>query len=79
MDVKVIYFPFLALMIAIAVVNCIGKMVKKKHKFLANFLVMMGFLEHIALISQVALCFAYGIHVAFGIVALSIWLCYFAG
>jgi len=45
-------------MIAIAVVNWIGKKVKRKHIFLANFLVMMGFIEHIALISHVALCFA---------------------
>jgi len=50
-DARIIYFPFIAVMIVITAVNLIAKKVKFRHKFMANFLVMMGFLEHIALIS----------------------------
>ncbi len=73
------YFPFIALMIVIGGVSWTGKMIKPKHKLFANFVVMMGLLEHIALISQVALCFAYGGTIAFALVSILIWLCYFAG
>jgi hypothetical protein len=51
LDIKLVYFPFILLMIVIGGVSWIGRWVKPKHKIFANFVVMMGFLEHISLIT----------------------------
>lgn len=42
-------------------------------------MVMMGILEHIALICQIALCFSYGGEIVFAIISILIWLLYIAG
>ena len=42
-------------------------------------MVMMGILEHIALIVQIALCFSYGGEIVFAIISILIWLFYIAG
>jgi len=81
LDVSVVYFPFLFLFILVGLVNWVGKIVKPSHQILPNFIVMMGILEHIALICQFALCFAYTrfVNFAFGIISVIIWLLYVAG
>lgn len=79
LDIKLVYFPFLLLIICIGFVNWVGNRVKPRHQILPNFMVMMGILEHIALIVQIALCFSYGGHIAFAIVSIVIWLLYVAG
>jgi len=80
LDTKVVYFPFLFLIIVIGLVNWVGRVVKPNHQILPNFIVMMGILEHIALISQVALCFSsFGSSIAFAIISIIIWLLYVTG
>jgi hypothetical protein len=79
LDVKLVYFPFLFLIVCIGFVNWVGNRVKPRHQILPNFIVMMGILEHIALIVQIALCFSYGSSIAFAIISIIIWLLYVAG
>ena len=50
-DARVVYFPFLILILLVGGVNIVGQKVKKKHKVLTNFSIMLGAIEHLALFS----------------------------
>ena len=75
-DVKLVYFPFLMLIILIALVNFISRWIKPKHQIISNFIIMMGVLEHAFLICQVALCFGLQGSLIFGILSIVIWFVY---
>lgn len=76
-DARLVYFPFLVTVLLLAVLSAIGKLVKPKHLFLANFVVMTGFIEHVALFVQVCLTFAFGTYLL-AIFIVLIWLGYIA-
>jgi hypothetical protein len=76
LDIKLVYFPFLQTVVLLFIVNLVGHKVKPKHLVWPNFIVMMGMLEHLALIAQVVLSFSYGGSFEFGIVSIIIYLSY---
>lgn len=60
LDVRLIYFPFLILTVLVAFVSWIGHKIKPTHLVFANIAIMLGAVEHLALIVQVALSFIQG-------------------
>ena len=54
-DAKVIYFPFLIVTLLVFCLSWVGSTQKKKHLLVVNFIIMMGILEHIALLTQILL------------------------
>ena len=77
LDVRIVYFPVLMVIVILAAISWVGKCVKPKHNVLANYVVMMGMLEHLAILAQVALTFAYGTLI-FAFLIILIWLIYLA-
>jgi len=75
LDARLVYFPFLIATVIIAFVSWIGKKIKPNHLVFANFVIMMGLIEHIALIVQIILSFIYGTY-ALAIPIIVIWLNY---
>ena len=71
-DARLVYFPFLVMVAIIAIVSYIGSRAKQNHKGLTNFVVMLGMIEHIALITQVALAFIFSDY-AFSMATLAVW------
>ncbi len=61
--------------LVLLILSWVGKCVKPRHQILSNFLIMMSLLEHLSIIAQVILAFAYG-GAAWGFVALIIWAVY---
>ena len=74
-DVRLVYFPFLIALVLIATLSCVGRIVKPNHLVLTNFVIMLGLLEHLSLLSQVVLTFIFGTY-KLAIVILLIWLGY---
>lgn len=74
-DARKVYYPFLILTILVAAISCIGKIVKPHHLVLSNFVVMMGLIEHIAIITQIALTFIFGTYMM-AIAIVLIWVVY---
>ena len=50
-DLKLVYFPVIIATGLVGLTSWIGRRVKPRHLILSNFIVMMGVVEHIALIS----------------------------
>lgn len=50
LDTRLVYFPFLIVMLLVAFVSWIGNKVKPKHLVLTNFVIMMAAIEHLALL-----------------------------
>jgi len=73
LDLKLVYFPFLVSMAILFVLSVLGARQKKKHKLLTNFVIMMGMLEHIAIISQIIMTFFFGTW-RYAIVIILIWI-----
>lgn len=74
-DAQLVYFPFLIVTVLLAFVSWIGHKVKKAHLVFANFVIMLGFIEHLALLVQVILSFVYGT-ISIAVPALLIWIVY---
>jgi hypothetical protein len=58
-DTQVVYFPFLILTFVTAAISWLGRCVKPSHLVVTNFVIMLGFIEHCALVAQIALTFIY--------------------
>jgi|LauGreDrversion4_2_1035121.scaffolds.fasta_scaffold70809_3 hypothetical protein len=58
MEASLVYFPFLIVITLIAFVSWIGRKIKRAHLAFPNFVIMLGFIEHSALLVQVILSFA---------------------
>jgi hypothetical protein len=76
-DAQLVYFPFLIVTLLVAFVSWIGHKIKRAHLIFANFVIMLGFIEHLAIIVQLILSFIYGTY-AFAIPMILIWLTYIA-
>ena len=59
-DLTLVYFPFLITAFLMFVLSFVGSKQKKKHLLVPNFLVMMGILEHIAIITYAVLTVKWG-------------------
>jgi hypothetical protein len=51
MDARLIYFPFISCMIVSLALNIVGGRIKLKHRKITNFLITLGIIEHVALIT----------------------------
>ena len=51
LDVKLIYFPYLIVMCICFAMSYVGSLQKKKHLLVPNFIVLMGAVEHISLVT----------------------------
>ena len=60
LDAKTLPFPFIIITLLCLALSWVGSKQKKKHLLVVNFIVMMGVVEHIALITQIVLTFAFG-------------------
>lgn len=60
LDVKLVYFPFLIVTVIMFMLSYVGTKQKKKHLLIPNFLIFMGLIEHVGLITQLILTFDYG-------------------
>lgn len=77
MDAKMIYFPFLVIAILLYFVSWIGGQIKAKHLVLTNYVVMMGGLEWLCLVTQIVLSFLIGT-ITLAICSLVVLLTYYA-
>ena len=59
-DVTIIPFPFLIITAICFAMSYVGSKQKKKHLLIPNFIVMMGIVEHVALVTQIILTFKFG-------------------
>ena len=59
-DVKLIYFPFLIVTAVCFGLSYVGTIQKKKHRLVPNFIVLMGIVEHCALVTQFLCTLSYG-------------------
>jgi hypothetical protein len=50
MEASLVYFPFLIVITLIAFVSWIGRKIKRAHLAFPNFVIMLGFIEHSALL-----------------------------
>lgn len=78
LDLKLVYFPFLITTCVLFLLSTIGAKSKKKHRLLTNFIVPMGLLLQIALITQIILTFKFGTW-RYNTVIIIAWLLYVAG
>ena len=60
LDIKLIPFPSLIIAFVFLFLSYVGSKQKKKHLLIPNWLVLMGLLEHGAILSQLILNFKYG-------------------
>ena len=74
-DVRIIYFPFLIIMLLCFALSYVGSKQKKKHELIPNFIVMMGIVEHVALVTQIILTFMWG-NLFYSIFSIIFWACY---
>lgn len=75
LDARLVYFPFLIITVLVAFVSWIGHVIKPHHLVFANFAIMLGAVEHLALLVQVLLSFIYGTY-GLAIPIIFIWLGY---
>lgn len=75
LDASYVYFPITCLTLVLCFLSGVGKYVKDRHLFLANFIVMESLLEHLSIVAQVILGFYYG-GVVLGLLCLIIWVLY---
>jgi hypothetical protein len=75
MDLRTLYFPFLIAAIIALGISGVGIIMKPRHLFVTNFIIMLGLLEHILIFTQVIANFYLGnaIHLALSII---IWVVY---
>ena len=57
LEAKMIYFPFLILTLLCLGLSFVGSRQKRKHLLIPNFIVMMGIIEHVALVTQIILTY----------------------
>jgi len=74
-DARLVYFPFLICLALISLISWVGRLVKPNHLVLTNFLIILGFLEHIALVVQLILTFIFGTYLL-AIAIIIIWIGY---
>jgi hypothetical protein len=74
-DLKVVYFPFLVLTAILASLSWVGGKVKVTHLVIPNFLVMMGFVENLSLLTQITMTFRFGTW-RYGIPIILAWALY---
>ena len=60
LDIDLWPFPCLIVAVLFGLLSMVGGMQKKKHLLVPNWLVLMGFLEHGCILSQIILNFKYG-------------------
>ena len=77
MDVKMMYFPFLIAALIALGISAVGVIMKPRHLFWTNFIVMMGLLEHMLIFAQVVGNFSYGT-INFAIGAIVLWIIFIA-
>ena len=75
LNLTVVYFPFLIITLLCLALSFVGSKQKKKHLLIPNFIVMMGIVEHIALVTQIILTLYFGTWFLM-IPAFLIWLTY---
>ena len=77
LDIDLIPFPCLILAIVFFFLSYVGSKQKRKHLLIPNWLVLMGFLEHGILLSQIILTAQFGTwhYMIFVVIA---WLCFVA-
>lgn len=75
LDTQIVYYPLLILMVLCGIISWVGKITKPSHKFLTNFLIMLGIVEHIAIVVQIALTFIFGSYLM-AILIIAIWVAY---
>jgi len=73
LDARIVYYPFLILTALVAVVSCVGKVVKPHHLILSNFVIMLGVIEHVAIVVQILLTFIFGTYFM-AILIIVVWL-----
>ena len=73
LDTRIVYYPFLILTVLCGIISWIGKLTKPSHKFLTNFLIMLGLVEHIAIVVQIVLTFIFGSYLM-AILIIAIWV-----
>lgn len=76
-DLTLVYFPFLITAFLMFVLSVVGAKQKKKHLLVPNFLVMMGVLEHLAIITFMVLTLKWG-KPAYFVCTLLIWAAFIA-
>ena len=74
-DVTMIPFPFLIITALCFAMSYVGSKQKKKHLLIPNFIVMMGIVEHVALVTQIILTFNFGTW-RYAIFIVIFWLLY---
>ena len=77
MDISLIYFPFLIVMVLLFGLSYVGSRQKKKHLLVPNFIVLMGIVEHVALVTTIVLTFSYATF-RYAASAIFIWMTYVA-
>lgn len=75
LDVRKVYYPFLILTALCAIISWIGKIAKPNHLVLTNFVIMLGLIEHLAILAQIAFTFIFGTYLM-AILIIAIWLGY---
>ena len=76
-DLKVVYFPWLIFTGILYCLSYAGGRVKSKHLVVTNFLLMMGVVENLSLLTQIVMTFRFGTW-RYGIVIILAWLFYIA-
>ena len=74
-DAQLVYFPFLIVTLLVAFVSWIGHKIKRAQLVFANFAIMLGFIEHLAILVQIVLSFVYGT-IGMVIPIILIWVMY---
>ena len=76
-DLKLMYFPFLIMALILFCFSLIAYKIKSRHRYLTNFLLMMGALEFFCTITQIFLTFKFGTF-RYAIVIIIIFVFYLA-
>jgi len=76
-DMKRMYFPFLIISAILMIFSVISYKIKSRHRFLTNFILMMGALEFFCTLTQIFLTFMFGTY-KYAIVIILIFVFYLA-
>ena len=76
-DMKIMYFPFLIITGILMIFSVIAYRIKSRHRFLTNFILMMGALEFFCTATQIFLTFKFGTF-RYAIVVILIFVFYLA-
>jgi len=77
-DVKVVYFPWLVMSMIVFSLSYVGGKTKPKHLIVPNFLVMMGVVENLSLLTQIIMTYKFGTWRFLGPVLIA-WIFYLIG